>query len=77
MEMDLMKIGLEAILEELERRGEIIRVLKEEPPVGSRVSDNQGDVWMRKEAGWGIGDTSDFRCTWANLLPYAPLVRVQ
>lgn len=49
--------------------------LPEEPPVGTKVADRDGDEWERGVIGWGHGD--DKTSSWKTVLGYAPLTEVR
>lgn len=52
--------------------------ITEEPPVGSQVTDRDGDVWERREGGWSGTDEYGLgfaycKVEWSRLRNYAPL----
>jgi hypothetical protein len=51
--------------------------LIEEPPIGSRVRDREGDEWIRAENGrWTLGRAHRVTNTWDTVLEFAPLALI-
>lgn len=55
-------------------------MIPEEPPVGTKVRDDDGDSWRREQegdSGWYMfGGIANVGCTWADVLGYGPLTEV-
>lgn len=47
----------------------------DEPPVGSRVMDREGDFWTRRSDGWHLRNGGP-SITWKGVCPYEPLTLV-
>lgn len=84
--------GAGTVWEVLLRRGPLTDItplrtfaMPEEPPIGTKVRDREGDVWTRGESGWGIDYgrldwayvPSYGPLTWAHVLSYGPLTEVR
>ncbi len=69
---DLMS-AVEAMREARAVQADVLgRTVTEEPPVGSRVKDRDGDIWTRRESGWHV-EEAHYPNSWEHMRDWGPL----
>lgn len=53
----------------------IVITFPEQPPVGTKVEDVDGDTWERFARGWKVNDQEPYEA-WSSVLRYVPLTVV-
>ncbi len=52
--------------------------MPEEPPIGTKVEDRDGDVWTRRDNGfWSIDRGVTVGCKWCDVMNFGPLTEVR